>query len=111
MLAAAGIYALEHVKDLEVDHQNAKYIHDRMVELGIRIVIPVETNMIWFDVSKYGTIDQLSKIGERYQIKLGGGKYVGRIVLHKNIDAHGISLFMKSIYEFVQESSVLRSTL
>lgn len=48
ILAAAGLYALENMIDrLETDHENAKFLADHLVKLGLQIEIDqVQTNII-----------------------------------------------------------------
>jgi threonine aldolase len=51
LLAAAGLYALEHHIDrLTDDHANAKRLASGLEELGYRIAHPPETNMVMFHV-------------------------------------------------------------
>lgn len=66
IIAAAGVYALDHHVDrLAEDHNNARLFADRIAEIpGIAIVgSRVETNLVFFDVS--GTGLPASEISER----------------------------------------------
>jgi len=57
VIAAAGIYALEnHVDRMAEDHANAKFFADRIAEIpGVQLdSAGVETNLVFFDVSKTG---------------------------------------------------------
>jgi threonine aldolase len=50
VLAAAGLYALEHnVRLLAQDHANAEYLADGLRALGLRVE-PVQTNILYFDI-------------------------------------------------------------
>jgi threonine aldolase len=50
VLAAAGLYALEHhVRRLEQDHANAEYLADRLRAQGLHVE-PVQTNMLYVDI-------------------------------------------------------------
>ncbi|HCP53268.1 MAG: low-specificity L-threonine aldolase [Pseudomonadaceae bacterium] len=50
VLAAAGLYALEHqVARLSEDHANAQALADGLIELGYSVE-PVQTNMVYVDV-------------------------------------------------------------
>jgi len=50
ILAAAGLYALEHnVERLAQDHDNAAYLADGPRELGLGVV-PPQTNMVYVDI-------------------------------------------------------------
>ncbi len=65
LLAAGGIYALEHHVDrLSDDHANAARLADGLTSLGATILVPPETNIVMFDVPDAG----------RW---LGGGREVG----------------------------------
>jgi len=55
VIAAPGIIALTKMVDrLEEDHENAKLLADGLREMGIRILHPVRTNMVYIDVSPLG---------------------------------------------------------
>lgn len=57
ILAAAGVYALQHHVDrLAEDHANARYLADRLVGIAGVGITPsdVETNVVIFDVSASG---------------------------------------------------------
>ena len=57
VIAAAGIYAFEHnVERLAEDHENAKLLEAGIAQIdGLEPVFgPVETNIVFFDVSKSG---------------------------------------------------------
>ena len=57
VLAAAGLYALDHHIDrLAKDHANAKFLANAIEEMpGLRLDPgPVETNLVFFDVSESG---------------------------------------------------------
>jgi len=100
-LAAAGIYALSNIQSLEIDHKRTSIISHHLVSAGITLTKRCDTNMVWFDVSKFGTMDALAAIALRNGIKMNGGTSVGRIVLHGNIDDRAVYLFNKSIQEFI----------
>jgi threonine aldolase len=51
ILAAAGLYALEHNIDrLAEDHANARRLAEGLSQLGFRVESPPETNMVMFNV-------------------------------------------------------------
>jgi len=55
VLAAAGLIALEEMPArLPSDHENARYIAKRLSEFNGVKVLPVETNIVIFDVSETG---------------------------------------------------------
>jgi len=51
ILAAAGLYALEHnLKRLAEDHANARRLAEGLERLGVRVDPPPETNMVMFEI-------------------------------------------------------------
>ncbi|MGH8688312.1 MAG: low-specificity L-threonine aldolase [Burkholderiales bacterium] len=79
ILAAAGLYALEHnVERLAEDHANA----ERLAR-GIG-ALPPQTNMVFFD-SKPGLVEHLARHGV---VVLPGARL--RLVTHLDVDAAGI---------------------
>ncbi|MBI5117808.1 low-specificity L-threonine aldolase [Candidatus Poribacteria bacterium] len=70
ILAAAALYALDHnIERLAEDHKNAKRLAGALAELdGVKVVNdPVETNLVYFDVSRTGmnTLELKSESAER----------------------------------------------
>jgi threonine aldolase len=63
IIAAAGVYALQHhVERLAEDHDNARHLAEGLAEIEGITVEPVETNMVYFDVSGLGL--SASRFGE-----------------------------------------------
>ena len=84
-LAAAGIYALDHhVERLREDHQRAKELGKVMAGLPyVQNVLPVETNIIIFDLSdKMPPEDFVKKLGKENIKAVGFGKQAVRFVTH-----------------------------
>ncbi len=95
VLAAAGIYALEHhVERLAEDHANAKLFAERIAALpGIKLQPPtVETNLVFFDVSGAGlTAAQVVTGLLRRGIRIGAeGEHHLRVVTHLDVDREGV---------------------
>jgi len=66
IIAAAGIYALEHhVERLADDHANARHFAERIAQIpGLRVELDaVQTNMVYFDTSGSGL--SAPEVGER----------------------------------------------
>lgn len=83
MLAAAGIYALEHnIHRMADDHANARHLADRLrhavasnANLAGRIEVPeANTNILFIDVSPEISQDFLAYLA-RHDIKVSGGPY------------------------------------
>jgi len=62
VLAAAGLYALEHhVRQLAQDHANAEYLAQGLRELGLRVE-PPQTNILYVDIPAAKTGDLKSHL-------------------------------------------------
>ena len=88
ILAAAGIYALEHNVDrLAEDHANAERLAKGLAGLGLK-VDPVQTNMVFVAVPK----DQVPSLKKHLEaqgvVALAGPKM--RLATHLDVDAAGI---------------------
>ncbi|MDN3519423.1 GntG family PLP-dependent aldolase [Aquisalimonas lutea] len=90
ILAAAGLYALDHnVEPLADDHANARFLADRAEAVaGVRVdPSPVETNLVFLDVS--GTAQAAEAIAARLQqqgIRMGvEGPHRMRAVTHRDV--------------------------
>lgn len=81
ILSAAAAYALSHhLPLLPSVHQKAKRLAMGLEGLGVRITIPVETCMVFFDASPIGlTGDEIAAKGETLEVPLkmfGGDRLV-----------------------------------
>ena len=95
VLAAAGVYALEHhVERLAEDHANAKLFAQRIAALpGITLQPPiVETNLVFFDVSGTGlTAAQVVAGLLQRGVRIGAeGEHHLRAVTHLDVDREGV---------------------
>jgi threonine aldolase len=95
IIAAAGIYALDHHIDrLTLDHANAKRLAQGLSQIdGINIDLSsVETNIIVFDISDMD-IDPhriVASLKERKILMIPFGKTLIRAVTHLDVNAEGI---------------------
>lgn len=106
VLAAAGIYALDHnVERLEDDHRLARWFAGEAGEIsGIRLQDErTETNLVFFDVRETGL--DAPEIARRLlvrSVRLGvESKYLMRAVFHLDVDAAGAELALKALKEAV----------
>jgi len=94
VLAAAGLYALEHnVARLAEDHENARSLGEGIAELpGIECdPNSVETNMVFFNVSGRYTAPALCEALREEGIVMGAlGEHSVRAVTHLDVDAQDI---------------------
>lgn len=90
ILAAGALYALEHHRErLKDDHANAAALSQEIGKIpGLKIAMPVETNMVFFDVDAgIGPAAELCKRLEKRGVRMlaTGGQRV-RAVCHLDVD-------------------------
>ena len=88
IIAAAGLYALEHHVDrLAKDHQHAKLIEATLFNNpNVETVLPVETNIVIFRVKDHLNAEELvQKLKEKGILCFTMGKQQIRFVLHLDI--------------------------
>lgn len=70
-LAAAGIYALQHhINRLEEDHKHAKMLAEAIAKKEfVKMVLPVETNILIFELMDTMTAPQLVEVFKKYNIR------------------------------------------
>src|SRR3546814_6221328 len=94
IIAAAGIYALEHnVERLAEDHANARLFAESLRNLpGIKVdPQEVETNIVFFDIAGTGmTADPFCDALKKRGIDLGGAGTRIRIVTHLDVSREDI---------------------
>ena len=102
VLAAAGLYALEHnVQRLAEDHANAERLARGLSELGLRVE-PVQTNMVFVHVPRNRAVELKSWLDGQGVMTLGGAKM--RLVTHLDVDADGIDRAVRSFAEFFRQT-------
>jgi len=102
ILAAAGIYAMDHnVKRLAEDHANAKKLATALAELPGVSINPdhVETNIVIFDISRsrYSPPQAVEALKKKGVLVVPFGKTLLRAVTHLDVSAKDIA---KSIEVF-----------
>ena len=88
IIAAAGLYALEHHVDrLAKDHEHAKLIEATLLNnSNVDTVLPVETNIVIFRVKDHVNADELVlKLKEKGILCFTMGKQQIRFVLHLDV--------------------------
>jgi threonine aldolase len=88
IIAAAGLYALEHHVDrLATDHKHAKFIEATLLNNpNVEKVLPVETNIVIFRVKDHVNADELVlKLKEKGILCFTMGKQQIRFVLHLDV--------------------------
>ncbi len=98
LLAAAGIYALEHnVERLKEDHENRSRISDALSESGWADIKISSTNMIFF-TSQYPIANIIAAFRKKDILFLAEGD-MGRIVTSLNINREDTDYIVKTIRE------------
>jgi threonine aldolase len=88
IIAAAGLYALEHHIDrLGTDHKHAKLIEEALLHNpNVETLLPVETNIVIFRVKETVNADELvMKLKEKGILCFTMGKQQIRFVLHLDV--------------------------
>ena len=107
ILAAAGIYALEHnVGRLAQDHENARVLAEQLSGCNEVEVAPggAQTNMVFVRVDPKRSMKMREYLKERGML-IGGGHGTIRLVTHLDVDADGIERFTGAVKEFFARSA------
>jgi threonine aldolase len=103
IIAAPGIIALtQMVNRLAEDHANARLLADGLQKLGIKILNPVKTNMVYIDFADLGWtgadwVATCSKLGWKTRAR----DTVTRLCLHYGIEAEDIRTFIDGLNRIV----------
>lgn len=92
ILAAAGLYALEHhVTRLAEDHRRARILAETLADLpGVSVDMEtVQTNMVYFTTSAPAA-EWVSRLAHRGVLCLALGEHRIRLVTHLDVDDKGI---------------------
>lgn len=104
VMAAAGIYALQHHVDrLAEDHDNARLLAERLAAIPAVKVDPalVQTNMVFLSVPDESGSDLKAWLAERgMQISLGP---VIRLVTHLDVSRDDMAAFADAVGQFFRE--------
>ena len=100
VLAAAGIYALDHhLDDLKIDHERAKILGLKMSSCSfVEKVLPVQTNiMICLIKDNYDVNKMLAFLEESGILCIGmGGKSI-RMVMHRDVTAEMFEIVLEKL--------------
>lgn len=97
MLAAAGLYALEHnVPRLAEDHDNAQSLAEALTAVpGFSLAESVQTNMLFLDLNPQNTTALKHHLAQ-HNIKISGNRWV----LHKDIAQADLELIIAACRGF-----------
>jgi threonine aldolase len=101
VLAAAGLYALEHNVDrLAEDHANAERLGKGLAALGLK-VDPVQTNMVFVTVPQEAVAGLKAHVDKSGIVALVGPRL--RLVTHLDVDAAAIDRAIAVFGEFFRK--------
>ncbi len=102
ILAAAGLYALEHhVERLADDHANARRFAGGLEKLGFAVDPPPETNMVMFGVDDTTGFLRAIRARDLWINPMGEGQF--RAVTHLDISESDVDEALERIAEVVAE--------
>jgi threonine aldolase len=106
LLAAAGIYALQHnVERLARDHENARNLAAGLSSIDAMKVAPggAQTNMVYVAVEPQRSVAMREYLKERGMLVSGQGNI--RLVTHLDVDRPDIDRFVKTVREFFAKAA------
>jgi len=102
ILAAAGLYALEHhVERLAEDHEHARLIHDNLKEFEPELLTlePVETNIVIFSLKRMAAEELAARLRERGILIHAIGPQRVRLVTHLDVRREDVLETIKAFKE------------
>ncbi len=97
ILAAAGIIALtENVERLQIDHDNARYLSEKLGAIAgfNTFIYPVQTNILYVDVAEHIDIYRISNQLREKGFLISPAHKAMRFVTHKDISRQAIDQFI-----------------
>ncbi len=97
ILAAAGLIALtENVERLQVDHDNARYLSEKLGAIAgfNTFIYPVQTNILYVDVAEHIDIYRISNQLREKGFLISPAHKAMRFVTHKDISRQAIDQFI-----------------
>lgn len=108
VVAAAGLYALEHNVDrLAEDHANADRLGKGLAALGLK-VDPVQTNMVFATIPNESVAALKAHLGRNAIVALVSPRL--RLVTHLDVDAAAIDRTIAVFGEFFRQPQALRAS-
>ncbi|HEX6295687.1 MAG TPA: low-specificity L-threonine aldolase [Burkholderiales bacterium] len=102
IVAAAGLYALQHNVDrLSVDHENAARLADGLREMGL--AVEQHTNMVFLRVPEESVAPLAGHLRDQQILVLPGQRM--RLVTHLDVDAAGIERALSAFQAFYRASA------
>ena len=111
MLAAAGIYSLQHMVDrLAEDHANSALLADLMSNAAGASVRKkwTQTNMVWLDLEASVDADKLSSLALERGLLVSAHDHVCRLVLHHDVSEKNVRDAAALLHECLNDPNVNR---
>jgi len=102
ILAAAGLYALEHhIERLADDHANARRLAEGLAALGFPLDAPPETNMVMFRVEDPAGFVRATRARDLWIDPMDPGRF--RAVTHLDVSADDVEDALSRLAEAVEK--------
>ncbi|SCV74933.1 BQ2448_7962 [Microbotryum intermedium] len=100
-LAACADWVLDHhLPKLKGTHEFATRLAQALADLGVQLMLPVETNMLWLQPTSIGfTIQELAERAKARHITLGSN----RVVIHHQISPQALDDLIDLVKEMKDE--------
>ena len=106
MLAAAGLTAIDQaLPKIPATQRKAKFVSDYFVnELGLKLTVPTETNMVIVDLDK---AEIPPKVWKHRLFQYGVRVFEqGRLVFHNQISDQGVNALCQAVKSLVIDSKI-----
>jgi threonine aldolase len=102
IIAAAGVYALEHMVDrLAEDHDNAQILAEGLSSIpGIRLAPPPQSDLVFFTAEGWDLGELIRRLGERGVLCLDEGGRI-RMVTHYGIERRDVEEALDRVRELM----------
>jgi len=106
IIAAPGIVALETMVDrMKEDHENARFLGEGLSELGVFDILPVESNLIIFQVTRLGISgpELQTRLEEKGVLAFARGQTGMRFVTHRHITQDDVKYTLEQVEAIVND--------
>lgn len=103
ILAAAGLYALEHhIERLQEDHENAQFLAKELQKIAEIQLEPVETNIVIFELKRTPAERLITALKKRGVLAHAMGPNRIRLVTHLDVSRADVLTAAQAIQEILQ---------
>lgn len=95
LAAAASLAITNNFPKLAHTHQLAAYLGKSLEEMGCQLLVPVETNMVFFNPgSLHIPPEELKDAAALRGVSIGATRTMGRLVVHHQISREAVDAFL-----------------